>query len=166
MKLRLLCAGAALAIAGSASADLYVFTAILSGLNEVPPNGSPATGISMGTYDSGANFFEMDTNASGFVANVTAAHIHVAPPGVAGPVLHPLSGATGSTSFTSHDTRITSTNEENDFLAGLWYVNIHSLEFPGGEVRGQLIPTLVPEPGTVVGLLVGGGLLALLRRRR
>ncbi|MDB5871314.1 MAG: hypothetical protein JWQ07_756, partial [Ramlibacter sp.] len=25
-----------------------------------------------------------------------------------------------------------------DLMAGLWYVNIHSTQFPGGEIRGQL----------------------------
>jgi hypothetical protein len=48
----------------------------------------------------------------------------------------------------------------------MWYVNIHSGQFPGGEVRGQLNPTVVPEPGTLAAFAVGGALLALLRRRK
>jgi hypothetical protein len=32
--------------------------------------------------------------------------------------------------------------------SGLWYVNIHSTTFGGGEIRGQIIP--VPEPATVM----------------
>jgi uncharacterized protein (TIGR03382 family) len=45
-------------------------------------------------------------------------------------------------------------------LAGNVYVNIHSQAFPGGEIRGNLIPT----PGAVA--LVGLAGLAMGRRRR
>jgi hypothetical protein len=48
------------------------------------------------------------------------------------------------------------------FAQNLGYVNVHSSQFPGGEIRGQLI--LIPAPGAaaVAGL---GGLLATRRRR-
>jgi hypothetical protein len=136
------------------------------GSNEVPPNGSPASGTSVGTYDDVTNMFMMDTNASGFVANVTAAHIHIGAAGVSGPVVFPLSGATGSTTYTAHDMFVFTAQQEADFLAGLYYVNIHSAQFPGGEVRGQLNPTPVPEPATLAAFLIGGGLLLGLRRRK
>ena len=166
MRLRLLTLSAAMAMVGAASATMWEFTSMLSGLNEVPPNASPATGTSMGTYDDVTNVFMMDTTASGFVANVTAAHIHIAPPGVSGPVVFPLSGTTGATNYTSHDMFVFTAQQETDFLAGLYYVNIHSGQFPGGEVRGQLNPTVVPEPGTMAVLLIGSGILLGLRRRK
>src|SRR2546428_576238 len=43
------------------------------------------------------------------------------------------------------------------------YFNIHSTTFPGGEIRGFLVP--VPEP-TTVGLIVIGGMTALLAARK
>jgi len=51
-----------------------------------------------------------------------------------------------------------------DLNNGLWYVNVHSQNFGGGEIRGQILP--VPEPSTWV--LAGLGLCSLLvlRKRR
>jgi hypothetical protein len=46
-------------------------------------------------------------------------------------------------------------------MTGRSYFNIHTANFPGGEIRGFL---QVPEPGTL--LLMGAGLAALVRIRR
>lgn len=52
----------------------------------------------------------------------------------------------------------------NGITDGRAYLNIHSNIFPGGEIRGFLQPTAVPEPSAM--LLVGTGLLAMFARRR
>ncbi len=46
--------------------------------------------------------------------------------------------------------------------SGRAYVNIHDATFPGGEIRGFL----VPEPATTGLLAAGLGLVAVARRRR
>ncbi len=46
-----------------------------------------------------------------------------------------------------------------------WYVNVHSVGFEGGAVRGQLHRVRLPEPGTAGLLLLGLIGVAGLRRR-
>ena len=70
----------------------------------------------------------------------TAAHIHLGPRHVAGPVEIPLMVGSGTTFEISTCT----TPDDPADLAGLlanprsYYVNVHTPTFPGGEVRGQL----------------------------
>jgi hypothetical protein len=49
-----------------------------------------------------------------------------------------------------------------NILAGRSYLNFHTVQFPGGEIRGGIEP--VPEPGTMV--MVGLGMAALMRQAR
>ena len=44
--------------------------------------------------------------------------------------------------------------------AGTTYFNIHTQMFPGGEIRGFLVPAAIPEPSTVG--LISAGLVGIL----
>ena len=66
----------ALVVALPARASLLNFHVNLSGANEVPPTGSPATGFANFTLDTVTNDLTGHIEFSGLLANTTAAHIH------------------------------------------------------------------------------------------
>ncbi len=74
------------------------------------------------------------TTYSGVTA--TAGHIHKAAVGVNGGVIFPFTNLASPINLT---TPPLDAAQEADLMAELYYVNIHSAAFPGGEIRGQLI---------------------------
>lgn len=150
--------------AGVAHAVTFEYTATLSGAAENPPNAGTGTGVGLFTLD--GTTFTYDVSYSGLTAAPSAAHIH-GPAGVeanAGVVFGILADGTLTASsgryFGTAELTPTQVTQLND---GLWYVNIHNANFPGGAVRGQV--TVVPEPSTMVLAVLGAGGLLWLRRR-
>lgn len=159
---------ALLTLAPRADAQSSIFQALLFGENEVPPTGSQAFGISVLVYNLSTNQFEISTGFVGLSAAPVGGHIHRAPPGVNGPIIFNFTSALPQATFgSSAPTNGTlSAEDETNLFAGNLYVNLHTPQFPAGEIRGQLtfvagdLPgTVVPEPATVA--LLATGLLAL-----
>jgi len=150
-------------------AQLVLFEAHLSGLQENPPNLSPATGFATASLDLSTDFFTFNDSWTGLTTPSTASHIHSpGAPGVNAPVIIPFTAANGFVAGTTSGTvsysgTLTST-QASQLLDGLFYVNVHSTTFPGGEIRGQLVAVAVPEPSTY--FLGGSGLIMLLVGRR
>jgi hypothetical protein len=167
--------------AASANAATITFDAILQGSNEVPPTSSTATGNGMFTFDTVADDIMYTLSYSGLTSDATAAHIHFGPVGVSGPVILPFTpsptGTSGTISgvLTAADlinqgtSGITTfTDILNAAMAGDLYSNVHTGNFPAGEIRGQLTEAAATVPEPVSSLLFGAGLLAIpliLRRR-
>ena len=166
----------ALLVAGSLFAGPITYTVIMTGPGESPPNGSPGTGSAVIVIDTTANTLNIVSDTfSGLTAGTTASHIHccTASPGsgAAGVATQtpsfsgfPLGVTSGSYSMIFDLTQASSWNSafitanggtpagaESTLAAGAAlgdaYLNIHSSAFPGGEIRGFLVPT--PEPGTM-----------------
>jgi subtilisin family serine protease len=122
----------------------------LSGANEVPPNGSAASGIGIFVYNVGNRQLNYSISTSGLVA--TAAHIHEGGAGVNGPILLPLDHAAnpmvGVWTLSEADAA--------KLANGLLYVNVHTAAFPGGEIRDQIRITGTLGEGAIVGVLDTG----------
>jgi hypothetical protein len=111
------------------------FSGTLSGANETPPTGSAATGTVDFSFNGSTKILTGTVTYSGLTA--TAAHIHSGAVGVAGPVVFPL-GETSLASPISFTSVALDAAQESDLMNNLYYVNIHSAAFPGGEIRAQL----------------------------
>ena len=121
-----------------ANAATY-FTGTLSAAQEVPTNSSTATGFGRVTLNDAETQITVSLNFSGLSSNQTASHIHApAAPGANAPVLFNI-GSQGMTSgtFTALSFAVTPA-QVADLKAGLWYFNVHSVNFPNGEIRGQI----------------------------
>ena len=111
------------------------FKATINGSSEEPVNASTATGTATLTYNKDTKIFTVVVNFSGITA--TGAHIHKGDMGVSGPVVFGFtSPVTSPINYTSVALDAT---QDADLNANMYYVNIHSAAFPGGEIRGQLI---------------------------
>ena len=131
---------------GVASPDIYSINNTYSGAQEVPPNASTGTGTFEGAYNSLTNTIFYTITFSGLDSFTTAAHFHgPAAAGVSAGVLLAHAGfPTGVTDSTYSNADVLHDTVEAHLLANLVYSNIHTVKFPGGEIRAQLTPQLAP----------------------
>src|SRR5713226_7165161 len=110
-----------------------LFTANLNGAQETPPNSSTATGTATLLLDPDETTARVSLNFRGLSSAETGAHIHgPGGPGVIAPILFPLTNGNLSDFLIS----LTATDVAN-LKNGLLYINVHSSNFPNGEIRGQ-----------------------------
>ena len=115
--------------------NAYAISATMNGSKEVPANAATGTGTLSGTYDADNNTLTYNATWTGLTGTATAAHFHgpasataIAPPLVTFAIVG--NGASGVTTLTDA--------QEQDLLNGLWYINVHTAAFTGGEIRGQV----------------------------
>jgi hypothetical protein len=136
----LVATGAAAAVAVSAPAAAAggrPLTADLTGAAEVPGPGDPdGSGTASVRVNPGLGEVCFELSVTG-IASATAAHIHEAPAGQAGPIVVTLAPPTDGTSSGCVDVgralarEIVMDPDEH-------YVNVHNAEFRAGALRGQL----------------------------
>ena len=147
--LAILTAAALLAVSTPVLAEQKMFSATLSAGEEVPPNDSTATGTVEATFDTETKAFTWTIEYSGLTGDAMAAHFHgpAAPGENAGPVVpipDPLTSPISGTATLD-------ATQEADLLAGKWYFNVHTAQYPDGEIRGQVLEggmSTMPAPAT------------------
>jgi hypothetical protein len=138
------------------SSGAETFQARMDARSEVPPpnldSSASPTGNAMFTVNGTTVAYKI--NASGLSGPPTAAHIHTGEPGVAGPVLVPLTVTAGSSPGTatgegtfdasavkakkSDGSAMTMDDVLSAMRNGETYVNIHTANNKPGEIRGQI----------------------------
>jgi hypothetical protein len=166
------------------------FHLTLIGDNENPSNASPGTGTADIELDTVLRTLSLDVTFADLVGLTTAAHIHCCTPPTGNAMVatqvpsfigFPLGVTSGTYSqffdmtqasfynpafITAHGGTVDSAFDflVAGMLTGQTYLNIHSAQFPGGEIRDTLIP--IPEPASMALLGIALASLAAIRRRK
>ena len=131
-----------------------VFIATLSGGQEVPARATAASGTAQIIVEGNQITYAIEVDD---ITAITASHIHTAPPGVNGSVrlfLYPAPPSTSApqVTVTEKSILVEATVDASavngvtyaELLAamrsGNAYVNVHTTQFPGGEIRGDISP--------------------------
>jgi CHRD domain-containing protein len=118
------------------------FRAALNGSNEVPPTQSRGSGYFEAVYRPSTKVLEYRLNLVGLSGPITMGYLHgpagpgenadkVAPINI--PIYYYNSGIWDGVTLTEQ--------QAAEVLAGRWYVNVMTLQYPDGEIRGQILPT-------------------------
>ena len=140
--------------AGQPGGQAVTIITALSGDQEVPPVVSGGSGTATLTVDLNTGALSGTVTFTGLGSDATLAHIHMAAAGANGPVAVPLAGGAGATAgtWTVSPGATLTVAQLNALRADGLYVNIHSVNNPDGEIRGQirfsnLISLTVPLSG-------------------
>ena len=133
------------------------FTAALSGAEQVPPVDTEAQGSAAATLDDAGMTLTLEGSYTGLSSPLqevmgSAAHIHEAPRGENGPVVVPLTITPDETDPLSGTFAGTATIGDGEselaletLAANNYYINIHTVDNPDGELRGQITPVPTDE---------------------
>jgi hypothetical protein len=122
--------------ASPVAAEVLTYKIALAPTNEVPPVPTRATGSADVTYDTNTRVVTWNVTHSGLSGAPTAAHFH-------GPATNlenapVIVGFTGNFTSPFKGSATLTPDQATQFLAGRWYINIHTPAYPGGELRGQV----------------------------
>jgi CHRD domain len=116
------------------------YKAVLNAGNEVAtvPVVSPGTGEANAVFNTDTKVLTVTITYSGLTAALSAWHIHKAAAGVNGSVVFNF-GTPQPSGFVYTTPAALTTDQEADLTNSLYYVNLHTSTYPGGEIRGQLL---------------------------
>ena len=113
--------------------------ATLSAAAVVPPTASAATGYFEGVYKPSTRVLEYRLNIVGLSGPTSGGALHgPAAPGETAPAVSPINIPIYD--YTIRDGATLTEAQAAELLAGRWYVSVSTLQYPGGEIRGQIVP--------------------------
>ena len=126
---------------GSAMAATQSFQVPLVGSQQVPSVETAGMGMAELTYDPATRMVTWTITYAGLSGPVTMAHFHG--PAAKGENAAPQVWLTKQGSPAENPIKGQATltpDQAKEFLAGKWYVNLHTQAHPAGEIRGQVVP--------------------------
>ncbi len=135
-------------------ASAISFTGDLVGTNEVPPVTPSGTGSFTGSYDPGTQALSVSGSYTGMTSGVTGSHVHDGAAGSNGGVIISLTNTGGTDGTFSGSGLVGNDLTEDqvvDMLQNGLYVNIHTGNNPGGEIRDQVNLVANPLPVELTG---------------
>ena len=133
-------AGLAACMQQSAIAPPIAYKAHLTAKDEVPPNGSAATGDGTFVLNPATKELTWAVKFSGLSGPALAAHIHGPAAAGANAGVAILFETPNAPAGEIKGSTFLVTDQVADLQAGKLYVNIHTAANKGGEIRGQLTP--------------------------
>ena len=127
--------------AGPSLAAPESFQVPLTGAQEVPAVDTGAKGIAKLSYDPASRVVTWTITYSGLSGPATMAHFHgPAAKGENAGVQIWLTEKGKAVESPIKGQATLTPDQAKDFAAGKWYVNVHTEQHPGGEIRGYVTP--------------------------
>ncbi|HXJ35963.1 MAG TPA: CHRD domain-containing protein [Candidatus Eisenbacteria bacterium] len=133
----LACAALAFAAPALAASGTQQFIAVLNGGQVVPPSSSRAFGVGYLTYDKALRRLCYTITYSTLDGLETDAHLHGGEPGKTDAVFYDLTPLGGPKLGCVGPLK---TKEVKLLMHGDTYINIHTVPWAAGEIRGQVLP--------------------------
>jgi hypothetical protein len=117
--------------------NVVKFTGQFAGMNEIPANPSMGKGTVEAMFNKETNELVWTIRYADLSGPAVSAHFH-------GPATADMNagvaiGLKGSLDSPIKGSAMLSPEQSKELLAGKWYVNIHTKNHPGGEVRAQVM---------------------------
>jgi hypothetical protein len=119
--------------------DIQLVFVVLTDAQEVPLLTSSATAVAAVTLDPASGDIVVHVHTAG-LDDAAAAHVHTALAGVNGGVLIGLNKDPNDVKHWSSDGAVLDAAGLEAFGAAELYINVHTPDHQGGEVRGQIVP--------------------------
>lgn len=127
-----------LLVAASVTVRAEAFSAHINAAQEVPTNASTGTGWGRLIYNETNQTLTWTVFFTGLTSAQTAAHIHAAAPIGSNAGVAVNLGTVGGTTGTITGSMVISDTLRDQIRSNQAYINIHTANFGGGEIRGQL----------------------------